>query len=396
LFELISQPPKDSQSFKDLIPKTILDILKTKYIVGVCFLLLVSAKLFAYYADVYKDIYVIVEYSKHLQADNLNLNSFGFQVFMLLIVSVTLPAIVNLFTLHYAKKWSNWQSRIFHFGLLILSPLVPALAVYASSKLNFVSQRIKTFHQNNKTLKSKNCSDSIKTLLKNDHLMQQSSTILSDLRANENATEHFIQSLVLIMLIALKFTKSGTVSGFQELLAGNSNSFFLILSAVWSVFSIISGFVQRKIAQKNHSMPFTGILIQLSYATLAMICRISACVIFFAPAMGLFNLLRHWKMGNLAFTNTIIYDAIDNGTLIKANDVWKQINHYKELTVSQLDVYYIVFLIIMLFHFCIVAAIKLKCSKEFKSRKDYLKKMLHILHQGNNSCTFYAEKMLKM
>jgi hypothetical protein len=101
-------------------------------------------------------------------------------------------------------------------------------------------------------------------------------------------------------------------------------------------------------------------------------------------------------MGNLAFTNSIIYDAIDNGTLIKANDVWKQINHYKELTVYQLDVYYIVFLLIMLFHFCIVAAVKIKCSKEFKSTKDYLKKLLHILHQGNNSCTFYAENMLRM
>jgi hypothetical protein len=139
------------------------------------------------------------------------------------------------------------QSRIIHFGTLILSPLVPALTVYVSSKLNFVSQRIKTFHQHNKTLKTKNSSDSIKKLLQNDHLMQQSSTILSDLRANENATEHFIQSLVLITLIALKFTKTGTVSGFQELLVGNSDFFLLALSAVWSVFSIISGFAQRKI-----------------------------------------------------------------------------------------------------------------------------------------------------
>jgi hypothetical protein len=220
-------------------------------------------------------------------------------------------------------------------------------------------------------------------------LKQQSSTLLSDLRSNENATEHFIQSLVLIMLIALKFTTTGTVSGFQELLAGNSNFFLLVLSAVWSIFSIISGFLQRKIVQKNHSISFLGILIQLAYATLAMICRISSILTFFAPAIGLFNLLGHFKMGNIAFARNTIYDVRDNETLINIRDVWKQIHNYEELTVFQLDVYYIVFLVFILFHFLLVAAIKLKSSKEFRSRKDYFKKILHILHQGN-SHTFFA------
>jgi hypothetical protein len=384
LFALISQPPLKSQFLGKWIPKEISNVLKTKYIATICFLLLVSPKLFVYYTDVYKDIYVIVKYSKLLPVDNENLNSFGFQVFVILIASVTLPVIVNLFTLQQANKWPYQLSRIIHFGVLILSPVVPALAVYVSSKLHFVSQRIKTFHQNNKNLKTKNSEVSIKTLLQNDHLMQQSSTILSDLRSNENSTEHFIQSLVLILLIALKFTKSGTASGFQELLAGNSDFLLLVLSAVWSVFSIISGFFQKKIVQKNHSIPFSGILIQFSYATLAMTCRISAIIIFFAPAIGLFNLLGHWKMGRLAFVTYAIYDATDNGTLIKANDVWKQIKNYEDLTGYQLEVFYIVFLLIIFFHFLLVAAIKLKYSKEFKSRKDYFKNILHILHQGNN------------
>jgi hypothetical protein len=334
------------------------------------------------------NIYVIVEYSNHLPIGNFSVNSFGFQVFIVLIVSVTLPVIVNLFTLFHANEWSTLKSRIINLGIIILSPLVPALAVYVSSKFYFVSQRIKIFHRNKKNHKIKNSSDSIPALSKNDDLMQQSSTLLSDLRSNENATEHFIQSLVLIMLFALKYTKSGTVSGFQELLIGNSNFYLLVLSAGWSVFSIIYGFVQRKIVQKNHSVPFFGIVIQFSYATLAMVCRFLGCVIFFAPALGLFNLLGHWKMGNLAFVSYAIFDVTDNGTMINANDVWKQIKNYEELTGYQLDVYYIVFLLIILFHFLLVAAIKLKSSKEFKSRKDYLKKILLILHQGSSNTFF--------
>ncbi len=386
LFSLISQPPTKREFFRRLIPEAILNIFKTQYIAGVCFIVLVSAKLWAYYADVYKDIYVIAEYSKLLKLDNLN--SFGVQVFILLIVSVTLPVILNLCTLHQANEWSNLKSRAIHFGILILFPFVPALAVYVSTKLKFLSQGIKTFHQTNEQQKSKNSSESIKKLLKNDQLMQQSPTLLSDLRSNENATEHFIQCFVLIMLIALKLTKSGSVSGFQELLAGNSNFILLVLSALWSVFSIISGFMQRKIIQKNHYMPFTGMGIQLSYASLAMICRFLACVNFFAPSIGLFNLLRHWKMGNLNFVTQndlfLAHDVTENGTLVDIRAAWTQIKSYEELTVYKLDVYYIVFLSFILIHFCIATAIKLKSSKEFKSRKDYLKKILHIFHQGNS------------
>ncbi len=396
LFKLMRQPQTKTQFLEKLILKAVLNILKTKFFATACFLLLVSSKLFTYYADVYKDINVIVEFSKLLPVGNLAWNSFGFQVFILLIVSVTLPFFVNLFTLHQAKEWSNLQSRFIHFAILVLSPVVPALTIYVSSKLNFVSESIKTFHQNKNKLKNENPSQPIRTLLKNDYWMRQTITLLSDLRSNENATEHFIQSLVLIMLIALKFTKTGTVSGFQELLAGKSDSFLLVLSAVWSVFSIIIGFVQRKIVHKNHSLSILGILIQFSYSTLAMISRISACVIFFAPAIGLFNLLWHWKMGDLAFESYAIYDVADNGTLIYTNDFFNKINKCEELTVFQLDVYYVVFLVIIFFHFIIVAAIKIKCSKRFKSRKEFLKKMLHILHQGNNSCTISAQNMLKM
>ena len=205
---------------------------------------------------------------------------------------------------------------------------------------------------------------------------------MSILRANENATEHLIQSLVLIFIVALKFTKSRTVNGFQELLAGGSDVYMLGISAAWSMFSVISGSVQQKIVQKNHSMPFKGILIHLCYSTLAMVCRISAIVFFFAPAMGLFNLLMHLKMGKLAFRNKF-FDVTENGTLTEV--VWKQIIHYKELTSFRLDVFYILFLLLIPIHFLLVAAIKFKFSKEFKSRKDYAKKMFHVVHQGNHS-----------
>jgi hypothetical protein len=378
LFKCIEQKPKQCNLFKKVIHTVVIHFWKIPCSQRVCFIVLVCAKLFSYYTDLYKDIYILVKFSKFVPISTLKWNSYGFQVFIVLIVSVTLPVIVNLFALTYGKKCLQLKSKIISFGILLYSPLVPAVIVYFISKLNFVSKQIKTLHKNQKTPKSMYISPSIEKLSKNNNLIEQRSRLLAELRSNENATEHLIQSLVLILIIAVKLTKSSTASGFQELLAGGNEIFLLGISAILSIFSIISGRVQQNLVQKQHSVPFTGIMIHISYTTLAMVCRISAVVLFFAPTMGLFNLQMHWKVGNFKKT---FYEIAENGTMNEV--VWKPINRYEELTSFQLDVYYIAFLLLIPFHFLLVAAIKLKFAKAFKTRQDYMKKVFHVLHQGN-------------
>jgi hypothetical protein len=377
LLSLIEKDPAKSNFFKKLFAKLISIFLKTPHVKGVVFILLVCSKLFAYYTDMYKDIYILVDFSKLVPIDSLKWNSFGVQVFNVLIVSLTLPLILNLFALAHCKKYFQIQSKLINFGILFFSPMVPAVIVYYISKLNYVSKQIKTLHKKQKTLTTTDISTSIETLSKNNNLMDQGSRLLTELRSNENATEHFIQSLVLIIIIAVKLTNSGTVSGFQELLAGGNEVFLLGLSAVWSMFSIISGKAQHNLVQKQHYVPFAGKMIYLSSATLAMISRVSAIVCFFAPSMGFFNLLMHWKFGN---SEKKFYNITETGTLNEV--IWKPINNYKELTGFQLDVYYILFLLIIPIHFLLVAAIKLQFAMDFKSREKYKKKMFHILHQG--------------
>jgi hypothetical protein len=378
LLSLIEKEPVRSNFLKKLLYKIFFNCLETPFVKYVCFILLLCVKLFAYYTDMYKDIYILVKFSNFLPTGGLKWNSYGYQVFIVLIVSVTLPMILNLFALTGGQKCFKFQSKIIKFGILLCSPMVPAIAVYFISKLSHISQQTIRFHQNNNKKKKIEYSQPIKTLFRNDYSIHQSSSFLVGLRSNENATEHFIQSIVSIVLVAVKCTKSGTVSGFHELLIGGNELFLLGISAIWSVLSIISGKVQQNLAQKHHSVPLTGIMINIGYATLAMACRISALVLYFAPAMGLFNLLGHWKMGN--FQNKF-YNITENGTVIEV--VWKPIHHYEELTYFQLDVYYILFLLIIPIHFLLVAAIKLKFAKTFKTRKDYVKKGFHILHQGN-------------
>jgi len=378
LFKLFKPTTEKSNIFTKFIWNRILKVLKAPCVEYLGFLLLVTFKIFVYYTDMYKDIYMLVGCSKFVPMGNLKFSSFVFQVFIILIISVTIPMILNWFTLINARV----QSRIVKFGILIASPLVPAISVYFTSKLNLVTKRIKTFHQNNNKLRSTEYSQPVKKLIKNNNLIHQASCLLTNLWSNENATEHLVQSLILILLIAVKFTQSRTVSGFQELMADGKNFYLLGLSAIISVLSIISGNVKQKIVQKNNFIPLAGIMIHLSYATLAMLFRVAAIVLYFAPAMGLFNLQMHWKMGKLKkrFHDQTFYNYTENRLV---EFVWKPVDHYDELTYFQLDVYYISFLLFIPFHFLLVAAIKLIFSKEFKSRKDYWKKILHVIHQGN-------------
>jgi hypothetical protein len=97
-------------------------------------------------------------------------------------------------------------------------------------------------------------SESIEALARIDYLQKQASTVLSEMLSNENATEHVIPSLCLILLLAVKCTHSGTVSGLKELWAGGSGHFLFGLSAAWSVRSIILGHVQQKTVEKNSFM----------------------------------------------------------------------------------------------------------------------------------------------
>jgi hypothetical protein len=376
LFKLIEQKSERSNHFKMLIPKIVSNFLK-KSVTFLLFALLLCSKLFAYYTDLYKDIHIIVEFSRFLPIRDMKWSSYGFQVFTVLIVSLTLPLILNLFALSDGKKYFQNQLKLINFRICFCFPMVPAVIVYYISKLNIISKQILTLPKKQKNPTTTDMSTSIETLSKNNNLIDKGSRLLTELRSNENATEHFIQSLVLIIIIAVKLTNSGTVSGFQELLAGGNEVFLLGLSAVWSMFSIISGKVQHSLVQKQHSVPFAGKMMYLSIATLSMISRVSAIVLYFAPPMGFFNLLMHWKMGNF---EKKFYNITETGTLIEV--VWKPIHHYEELTYFQLDVYYILFLLLIPIHFLLVAAIKLQFAMDFKSRENFKQKMFHILHQG--------------
>jgi hypothetical protein len=364
------------------VPKTLSELANSAFISYIKFFVMVSLKIYMYYADLYKDIFIINEYAKYFQFAESEFNTFGYQVFVLLIFSVAFPMVIN-FLFIMTEKWIT--SRTVKIVIIMLFPLTPAIAIYFSVKLIFLKQRTKLLYKNDQKNSEFKTVKASQQLAKYDTMYCQWTTFLASLRSNENVIEHYLQTLVLIVLIGLKFTKTNTVNGFQELLAGGDNSFLLITSAAWSTISIILGYLHKLVVQKEHYVPKVGKLLQFSFAVLSMICRVSAIVIFLAPTLGLLNLLTHFESGKLLFKNNSILmqeTQYENGTFGFIKKEWKAFENYDELTGLKLDSCYVALLFMILLHFVMVWLVKVHFAREFKSRSNLLKKCFHVLQQG--------------
>jgi hypothetical protein len=134
----------------------------------------------------------------------------------------------------------------------------------------------------------------------------------------------------------------------------------ILLSAALSLFSLTRGHVKHITAEKNNFLPMTGKLLQMTFAILSILSRILSILLYFAPTLGLANLLMHWKMGQLTVADGypgLVFD-VQNGTEIYFKDVWIQTPKYTSFTLWELETYYIIFLCLILFHLALVFALK--------------------------------------
>ncbi len=102
----------------------------------------------------------------------------------------------------------------------------------------------------------------------------------------------------------------------------------------------------------------------MAFAILSIMARILSVLLFFAPSLGLANLLMHWKMGKLTtpdkfkrFYVDIVFD-VQNGTEIYFKDVWIPTPKYTSFTLWELETYYIIFLSLIPLHLVLVFALK--------------------------------------
>ena len=140
------------------------------------------------------------------------------------------------------------------------------------------------------------------------------------------------------------------------------------------------GVINQVAASKNNFLSRKGkVLLTISSIT-SLLARLAAILLFFAPSLGLMNLLMHWIMGKKTIKVEKIFVVID-GNPITFDEVWVPTPDYTDYTVFSLKTYYITFLVFKVIHFALVFILKWIVADGFKATKSLTEKIHHILIQ---------------
>jgi len=373
-----------------------------------------------YFTDLIKDIFLIITITRFVPLSASSWDSFGCQIFFILLLSIILPEFAHVFTFwkkNYSLLHKIWP--IVKILLAALTPILSSVTLYVSSRYKtskdlinlrayFISQK-----ENEYKFQShlKRVRERVKNLEKKENHWHG---ISARMRWTENIFEHTLQVIILVIFTALIFTKTQTVDGLQQLYADENIGWF-ILSTLMSIRSLTVGYQGWIDNQKNNTLSLTGKIILQLFAFISLVSRLSAIILFFAPSLGLLNLLMHWKMGSLpgiynfveGISNLpdprkspfyLIFQAGDNlkGELPDLSVVdnllkdasnfdtnWIKIMYYQDLTMFTIETYYICFLVGVIIHFFLVCCIKHFLGMGFSRSTSgkFEEKLLHVASQ---------------
>ena len=332
-------------------------MIKSKYLTSLCRFTATLFKIVFHYLDLIKDMFLLILISTILDFSN-SFATFGIQIWFLVLLSIALPQFILLCTLFWFMIHKQLETKT---GLLLssLSVLIPAIGLYLCQKSD------RNLHIKFKT---------------NSSLLWLK--LYSIFKMIESTFENSIQILILLFVILLKSTTATkTIHGIVEAIS-NEDIGFLLLSSLWSFISITLSEIRWQASLKNHFLPIKGKLILGFHFILAVLCRISAVILFFTPSMGLLNILQHWKMGQLeVLESRLKYEVFENETVTNLIDVWQKIESPSNLTIWSLQTCYIIFIAFLLFHQMFVFLIKCFNVANFTQRKDKFKKFFYIITQ---------------
>ena len=194
----------------------------------------------------------------------------------------------------------------------------------------------------------------------------------------ENSTQFLI--LLIVVLLGQSSTRTIYDYGLQILIADGDLE-KLALSCLWSLVSMVLAGTNWQDSLKHFTIGVKGKLTMATFFLLSVFARTIAFVIYFAPSMGLLDLLGHYKMGTISANRLQLNDIMENGTTIYLKHVWNQVNHSSELTILTLPTCYFSFIVFVAAHQVFVFIIKCLYSRNFISRHKIFSKFLHVISQ---------------
>jgi len=138
----------------------------------------------AYSWDFVKDVYFLIAYTQFFPVSRNHFNSFGFQIFLVLLMSIIIPNALNLIVILTAKLSLKGKFILGSFSMLS-QPII----AYSHNRLQIQRER-----ETNKT-----------TLEEMAENISKLDKLQSRLRTHESIFESSIQAIVLLIAIALNF-----------------------------------------------------------------------------------------------------------------------------------------------------------------------------------------------
>jgi len=139
---------------------------------------------------------------------------------------------------------------------------------------------------------------------------------------------------------------------FKNPFSGDNLELIAIFTII-SVISIVLGSLKFYSLNKEETMTAKGKALISAFVLLSLIARILSIIYYFAPSMGLLNLLGHWKRGNLEMNQTacgynkvvncFTYPQISCSILVLTISTLYQIAHHAGILEMQILFFLILF-----------------------------------------------------
>ena len=352
--------------------------------------ILCIAKIVLYFLDMAKDIILITVIANLVSLDAEHIHLFSFQLEFLLIASLVTVELLNMLVLLFNSDLNLYPLPK---GLLcIMFPTIAPAALYNVTRLKMEREaKHPQARELMESLDAELVELSFQTL-EQEKLRRSWKNLLAHCRQNEATFEHLVQGFILLVLSCMRLTETGTVEGLEHLFTPR-NKYLMYVSAAWSILTIIRMNVTLDSLKKDNFQPFVGFCFSLALYSLSYCSTIGASLFFFAPSLGLFNLLEHFKMGNKTASSTTFYDVVSNSThhrIILMQEVWQPLTSYEDITHFSLRSHYIAFACGIILHILVVALVKFLLWKLLlKSKEDnILMRILHALSLFGKSVPF--------
>ena len=214
----------------------------------------------------------------------------------------------------------------------------------------------------------------------------------------------FYQVPLQILLLLVAVSNTSTTGGLEAFFKQSSfmgimmdSRAVLALSVSWSLRTCMALHLKSIAAEKGF-IKITGKVAVFLWGGFATLRRVLTVVAYFIPSLGLFSILHHWRAEKIPYRIRLAYarsiSPSDEIKLYGLNEthLWSQLDRwnftnpdkpnappYSTYTGFSLKQSFLVFMLMTGIQFLVLGIVKILTSEEFRARKNYFDKFLHLI-----------------